>query len=505
MQHYVNSIYRNVVDLHIQTNEDGLHLQSRIGDWYRDTFIPALEKALLPYEDIPVVIEIPKLSIELNISYQHDFLEQMLREIIAGITSQIEPVVKEQAAKARKEDTGYSRLTRLAFYYFRHGFMPWNSPWKSAEELKQSLGNLIDGWNTEQTSKLRKITANRHAASRLIRSMPEEKIPVLLSILLSVPMVNAEKIWKDIQGFIFLVLSYSDEELLSTDVRHKRQDFLILLLTQVSGWTLSSALLSSIRQTVESSHKHRKNRSVNRPDSFSLFVSDEFRKIQPELTELLIQTGYLTVRNSAKESFNNNHIDRLLRSKQQDKPSASDISETMAKQSAEKELDQGVFTDHAGLILIAPFLPRLFDRAGIVKGNSITNPDMAVCLLHYLANGSNGQAGDIELLFSKILCGIPVDFSYDTSRIRLTPEIKSEADNLLEAVISHWAVLKKTSAEGLREAFLTRSGKISRKQKHWLLQVEQRPYDILLQQLPWNIRMIQLPWMPQMLITEWAH
>ena len=504
MQH-INSIYRNIIDLHIQTNEDGLQWQSRIGDWYRNTFIPALEKALLPYEKIPAVIEIPRLSIELNLNYRHDFLEQMLQEIIDGITSQIEPVVKEQAAKIRQDDTGYSRMTRLVFYYFRHGFMPWNSPWKSIDELKQSLSTLIDSWNMEQISELREITTNSHAASRLIRSMPEGKIPALLSILLPVPIANAEMIWNDIQSFIFLVLSYSDEELFSTDVRRKRQDFLVLLLTPISSKTLNRALLSSLRQTVESSLKHRKKHFINRPDPFSLFVSDEFRQIQPELTELLIRTGYLTVRNRVKERFSSNHIDRIIRSKQQDQPPAISVSDTMTNRSAKQELDQGIFTDNAGLILIAPFLPRLFDKAGIVKENKITDPDMAVCFLRYLANNTNEQAGDIEVLFFKILCGIPIDFSYDTTRIRLSPEMKSEADSLLEAVISHWAVLKRTSTEGLREAFLRRSGKISQKQKHWLLQVEQKPYDILLQQLPWNIRMIQLPWMTQMLVTEWAH
>ena len=79
-----------------------------------------------------------------------------------------------------------------------------------------------------------------------------------------------------------------------------------------------------------------------------------------------------------------------------------------------------------------------------------------------------------------------------------------EADEMLQSLIEYWSVLKNTSVDGLRESFLKRSGKLSLKNKQWLLQIEQRSYDMLLQQLPWSISMIKLPWMANLLVTEWV-
>ena len=84
---------------------------------------------------------------------------------------------------------------------------------------------------------------------------------------------------------------------------------------------------------------------------------------------------------------------------------------------------------------------------------------------------------------------------------RLRPE---EAAAMLEAVIRHWEVLKNTSIDGLRSAFLNRPGKVTpREDGGWLLQVEASGVDILLDQLPWTVSMIKLPWMNTMMWVEW--
>ena len=79
-----------------------------------------------------------------------------------------------------------------------------------------------------------------------------------------------------------------------------------------------------------------------------------------------------------------------------------------------------------------------------------------------------------------------------------------EANDLLLSVIEYWSILKDTTPDGLRESFLKRDGKLVFKNKEWLLQVEQKGYDMLLQHLPWNINMILLPWMKHLLKCEWA-
>jgi hypothetical protein len=87
--------------------------------------------------------------------------------------------------------------------------------------------------------------------------------------------------------------------------------------------------------------------------------------------------------------------------------------------------------------------------------------------------------------------------------VHLTTVEKNEAKELLLSVIEYWAILKDTSAEGLQQSFLQRNGKLLFDNNEWLLQVEQKPYDMLLQNLPWNITITKLPWMKHMLKTEW--
>jgi hypothetical protein len=125
----------------------------------------------------------------------------------------------------------------------------------------------------------------------------------------------------------------------------------------------------------------------------------------------------------------------------------------------------------------------------------------AISLIHYLATGQ-GQTPEYQLLLPKFLCGMPLNMPLDHF-MDLTPESRSEAENLLKAVISHWCALKKTSPDGLRESFLQRPGKLEKRQSGRYLQIERHTLDILLDHLPWNLSMVKLPWMQEMLRVEW--
>lgn len=164
--------------------------------------------------------------------------------------------------------------------------------------------------------------------------------------------------------------------------------------------------------------------------------------------------------------------------------------------------NESIFINNAGLVIVAPFLPILFARLHLAEEGKMAQPATAVKLLYYLVTGAD-DAAEFELVLPKILCGIEISEVIDTDVI-LTVEQKTEADNLLSSAIEHWNILKNTSIDGLREAFLQREGKLSFQNDTWLLQVEQKPYDMLLQQIPWNINMLKLSWMNYMLRTEWT-
>jgi hypothetical protein len=106
------------------------------------------------------------------------------------------------------------------------------------------------------------------------------------------------------------------------------------------------------------------------------------------------------------------------------------------------------------------------------------------------------------MVVAKVLCAWPVDEPVG-KHIELSLAELIEADNMLEALVENWAILKNTSIDGLREGFIHRDGKLFRKNGQLILHVEGDTIDVLLDQLPWNISMIKLPWMKELLRVEW--
>lgn len=163
-----------------------------------------------------------------------------------------------------------------------------------------------------------------------------------------------------------------------------------------------------------------------------------------------------------------------------------------------------IFVGQAGSVLLHPFLSALFSRLQLVVSGEFKDPvakQKGLYLIHYLATGS-GEAQEHELVIPKVLCQYAFHLPVD-SATPFTREETAEADHLLEEVIRQWEVLKSTTVGGLRDGFLKRPGKLSRRHGHWRLQVENNAIDVLLDQLPWNLNVIKLPWMKELLMVEW--
>lgn len=162
------------------------------------------------------------------------------------------------------------------------------------------------------------------------------------------------------------------------------------------------------------------------------------------------------------------------------------------------------FITNAGLVLLHPFVAPLLAELGFLENGrfrSELHRHRAVHLLAYLV-GQGPFAAESQLLLPKILLG----FAPETPvrrRVRLSQTEKTEARNLLEAVIEHWSVLKNTSPGALQAEFLRREGRLERRDGGWVLTVEQRASDVLLGRLPWGISLIRLPWMAGWLHVTW--
>lgn len=166
----------------------------------------------------------------------------------------------------------------------------------------------------------------------------------------------------------------------------------------------------------------------------------------------------------------------------------------------------GLFVNQSGLVILHPFLRLYFEDVGLVEGEAFRDEvaqQTAIYLLHYLATGQT-DAPEYELVLPKLLCGWPLNEPVARG-LALPDHGLMEGENLLQAVINYWQVLKSTSPDGLREGFLQREGKLTRLYEgDWRLQVEQKAIDILLGSLPWGLNVVKLPWMENLLMVEWS-
>jgi hypothetical protein len=160
----------------------------------------------------------------------------------------------------------------------------------------------------------------------------------------------------------------------------------------------------------------------------------------------------------------------------------------------------------AGLVLLHPFIARLFENTGIIKTGDIQLSSFglarAAALLHFLATGCE-EVYEYELGFIKIFLGMRPESPLPVCEGLVKSCDKEESETLLQSVIGHWSVLKNTSVSGLRSSFLQRQALLREDENGWKLHVERAPFDVLLDQLPWGISIVKLPWMKKALYTEW--
>ena len=244
-------------------------------------------------------------------------------------------------------------------------------------------------------------------------------------------------------------------------------------------------LVTALRETLSTLDTQR----LRQTDATFLLLQQTITQVKAIVNELLdyFERPYPTSFYPARDELISSEGDRTSQPRGQERYQKSDI-----------------YIQNAGLVLISPFLNRFFETLGLVKLGYFLTPQAtqrAILLLQYLVDTST-EVIESLLPLNKLLCGCdlaePIPASWTISETE-----QDECEQLLMAIIHHWSVLKNTSPDGLRRAFLQRAGVLRPHLGDWLLQVEPQTYDILINHLPWNIEMVKLPWMNQILYVKW--
>ena len=166
--------------------------------------------------------------------------------------------------------------------------------------------------------------------------------------------------------------------------------------------------------------------------------------------------------------------------------------------------DEDIHIANAGLVLLAPWLPRLFEQLGYLEAGEFKDLDTAERAIHclqFLVDASVASP-EYQLVLNKLLCGVKPGKPI-RRRIELTTFETEQLESLLTAVTGHWRALENTSIDGLRESFLQRGGRLRRKGDAWQLAVEARAFDMLLDQVPWSYSTIKFGWMERVIYVDW--
>lgn len=161
---------------------------------------------------------------------------------------------------------------------------------------------------------------------------------------------------------------------------------------------------------------------------------------------------------------------------------------------------------YAGLVLLAPFLSRLFAARNVLHpGERSLNAEAlrrAAALLHFAAAGDN-EGHEYELGLVKILLGVPIDQPILFAAGILSRGDREAVETLLSDVVEHWRVIRPMSIDALRESFLHRRGLLSDHRGSWHLRVEGAAIDSFLDHLPWSLTTLTMAWLPSPITIDW--
>ena len=223
----------------------------------------------------------------------------------------------------------------------------------------------------------------------------------------------------------------------------------------------------------------------------------------------LVKEDFVSVLKENTDMSIDNHIKKqliLCTLQLKQKTDVRKTEEIKKLDSTTTEIDESdsIFIGNAGLILLWPFLNRLYDKLGLLEGKIFINQESqqkAILLSDYLVTG-NLDFKESDLILNKLICGAPLNMFVDVNM----PLDQFELDlceSLLKGVLQNWDKLNNSSIKALRDTFLIRDGVLRKSNANYDLIIKKKPFDVLLNTLPWNISMIQTSFMKNRILVEW--
>ncbi|MEO6949670.1 MAG: contractile injection system tape measure protein [Ginsengibacter sp.] len=498
-------IHKQKVIIRMSNMESAFHYQNVVNNLFSNGLPGSIEKLLDEINVRDEVVRIDNLYVDIGTidkgNFEKEFVNKFLEEL------------KKSILEAKNEQSSNTTIFRPSesfrngfIYFIENGILPWYIGAKNRAEFEAGMMNNWEkkDWNIVAEQLRNSRNDKIQISKRLVWQFSDNFLKEIFSSLLK--QTISETVWESL---------LSDLDYIYNNSNNNKKQFLKDHLIEVFNRSLSQ------------------NNTADLENLIAGQLLDEFRNKQEWVLKYYepisgkVQTGFIAT--ILKNSFfmHKNNIpfqnitarDLLLKDKSIfqkilkkdkakemnfDKESKLNLSEDLKPKSHQIEEDETLFVKNCGIIILNPFLQHFFEEMNLLEENNFKDEQSshkAALLLHYLATGQT-EAAEFDLTIPKILCNIEIDQPVPDS-MEFTEQELNEATNVLNAVLQHWTSLKGTSIEGLRTAFLDRTGKLSKTENGWKLSVEHKTLDILLDNLPWGISTLKLPWMKYYLNVEW--
>lgn len=159
--------------------------------------------------------------------------------------------------------------------------------------------------------------------------------------------------------------------------------------------------------------------------------------------------------------------------------------------------------NNAGILVLWPILPALFNQLGLLEKQKFTHRQAqfsAVVILDYLIWGTEKAPIERKGL-SPILCGLMTDENIES--VPIEPEKQLIIDQWMDAAIAQLTAWKKLSRNDARQLFLQRPGELRIDEQEINITVQHQPFDALLSDWPWPLNIAKLPWLDHPLLINW--
>lgn len=471
------------MDIQCSSLSLGKEVQNMVSDVLEKDFYPKLELILNQYSIENYEWEIENLSLDLPEISPKDWKKELVAQALSQIEEYLKdhfPVLELNTTEEKLENFGWKSQKKYAetlfFEYLKTGMIRENSYSKNIDKIveaveisKEFIEKMIELFFENRNTIIRyyfntKDSFKQRISTQVSKYSVNESLIIFFNSPLKFSSVEELQVWIE------------NSELFSETPKKKdfpSKELKIGISDSHEKSDKSNPVENKKENSIDSQHKKPQNESLKKDQSKNRY--------------------------SGKQK-NTGNVDK------EDQAVVRNILINKEPRTGKLVLpSSGIYIDNAGLVILHPFLPNLFQKLNLCKDEVWKNNQSqhkAILLTQYLVTGQE-VFFENELVLNKLMCGFPIESVVNTKQ-KISRKEKETCKDLLSAVIEHWKVLKGTSTEALRETFLQRAGKLSVSETHppelW---VEEKGVDILLESLPWGTGMIRSPWMEEFLMVYW--